>query len=52
MHWVEEYWKVQVACLIILLVLVAVMFFIQRSNNQEANETSNTITYTDMLGIA
>jgi len=53
MHQVEGYWKVQLVCLLIIVVFIAIAFFRQDTTctNQEALENSSAITYVDRSGI-
>jgi len=50
---VEGYWKVQLVCIAILIIIFAVMALCNNTANStyEANETSHVIIYTDRIGI-
>jgi len=52
-HQVEGYWKVQLVCVAILVILIAVITLCNRVDNNiyEANETSCVIVYMDRFGI-
>jgi len=50
---VEGYWKVQLVCIAILIIIFAVMALCNNTANNiyEVNETSCVITYIDRIGI-
>jgi len=53
-HQVEGYWKVQLVCLAILIILFAVMTLCNRADNitYEVNESPCVTAYMDRPGIA